>query len=269
MKTTTRWLIASVFLNAVLLALLPRAARLGRNLAPDESARPVAAIRSTPAPSVPVARTAPAPAVPPAPTPVPRPFHWSQVESTNYFTFVANLRAIGCPEQTIRDIVEADLKAVLLAAVSAVQGSTNQSTEAHAAGPVRGSASTHIKKMVSMIVNDSGRESSATAPRLSATPTADPAHEITGGVSRRIPDLSAVADTGQPRTTDPEPSIGLAEPTPVDRYRDLAALIRKHYGGPALMTLEKEAMARREDLLETALRHGLVRTESAQVPTAP
>ncbi|MGO9201472.1 MAG: RNA polymerase sigma factor [Limisphaerales bacterium] len=36
-------------------------------------------------------------------------FHWSQVESSDYRQYIANLRAIGCPEQTIRDIIIADL----------------------------------------------------------------------------------------------------------------------------------------------------------------
>jgi hypothetical protein len=36
-------------------------------------------------------------------------FNWSQVESTNYETYVANLRSIGCPQQTIRDILTADI----------------------------------------------------------------------------------------------------------------------------------------------------------------
>ena len=44
-----------------------------------------------------------------APAPV---FRWSQLESTNYRTYMANLRAIGCPEQTIRDIVTADVHAL-------------------------------------------------------------------------------------------------------------------------------------------------------------
>jgi RNA polymerase sigma factor (sigma-70 family) len=35
--------------------------------------------------------------------------HWSQIESTDYPRYIANLRAIGCPEQTIRDIILADL----------------------------------------------------------------------------------------------------------------------------------------------------------------
>jgi hypothetical protein len=32
-------------------------------------------------------------------------FTWDQVESTNYVTFIKNLHAVGCPEQTIRDII--------------------------------------------------------------------------------------------------------------------------------------------------------------------
>ncbi len=36
-------------------------------------------------------------------------FHWRQVESTNYEDYVSNLRAIGCPEKTLRDIVVAEV----------------------------------------------------------------------------------------------------------------------------------------------------------------
>jgi len=39
-------------------------------------------------------------------------FHWSEIESPDYATYVANLRAIGCPEQTIRDIIIADVNAL-------------------------------------------------------------------------------------------------------------------------------------------------------------
>jgi hypothetical protein len=42
-------------------------------------------------------------------------FHWSQIESTDYRTYVANLRSIGCPEQTIRDIIATDLHTVYAA----------------------------------------------------------------------------------------------------------------------------------------------------------
>lgn len=36
-------------------------------------------------------------------------FSWQEVESPDYPTYVANLRSIGCPEQTIRDIIIADV----------------------------------------------------------------------------------------------------------------------------------------------------------------
>ncbi|HET7625926.1 MAG TPA: hypothetical protein VFM25_11750, partial [Verrucomicrobiae bacterium] len=39
-------------------------------------------------------------------------FMWSQIESPDYPTFVANLRDIGCPEQTIRDIIIADVNSL-------------------------------------------------------------------------------------------------------------------------------------------------------------
>jgi len=36
-------------------------------------------------------------------------FSWREVESADYPTYIANLRDIGCPEQTIRDIIIADV----------------------------------------------------------------------------------------------------------------------------------------------------------------
>jgi hypothetical protein len=36
-------------------------------------------------------------------------FQWLQLESTDYRTYIANLRGIGCPERTIFEIVSADL----------------------------------------------------------------------------------------------------------------------------------------------------------------
>jgi hypothetical protein len=36
-------------------------------------------------------------------------FHWSQLESEDYRVYAANLRALGCPEATVRDIMSADV----------------------------------------------------------------------------------------------------------------------------------------------------------------
>lgn len=38
--------------------------------------------------------------------------HWSQVESDEYPRYIANLRAWGCPERLVRDIVRADIEAL-------------------------------------------------------------------------------------------------------------------------------------------------------------
>lgn len=51
------------------------------------------------------------PVPPPTSAPArPREFHWGEIESSDYPTYITNLRAIGAPEKTIRDIVLADLE---------------------------------------------------------------------------------------------------------------------------------------------------------------
>lgn len=52
--------------------------------------------------------------LPPPPAAVaatnPPPFHWSALESPDYAVYVANLRTVGCPERTLRDILLPDLE---------------------------------------------------------------------------------------------------------------------------------------------------------------
>jgi hypothetical protein len=54
-----------------------------------------------------------------APTIVPvakgEPFRWSQLEASDYKIYISNLRNVGCPEQTIRDIITADVDASVYA----------------------------------------------------------------------------------------------------------------------------------------------------------
>ena len=38
-----------------------------------------------------------------------RPLNWRALESTNYVQYIENLRAFGCPEETIRDIIITDI----------------------------------------------------------------------------------------------------------------------------------------------------------------
>ncbi len=68
--------------------------------------RPVRAAAAIPKPEP---ALVPAPATPsPAPTTTIR---WSEIASTNFFAYRDNLRAIGCPEKTVRDIVESEIAA--------------------------------------------------------------------------------------------------------------------------------------------------------------
>ncbi|HXR05780.1 MAG TPA: hypothetical protein VN765_00525 [Candidatus Acidoferrum sp.] len=56
-----------------------------------------------------VAARAVAPPVPPVVIYRTNQFRWSQLESTDYRQYIANLRAVGCPEATVRDIVITDV----------------------------------------------------------------------------------------------------------------------------------------------------------------
>ncbi len=53
-------------------------------------------------------------------------FDWRRVESSDYRQYIANLRAVGCPEETIRDIIVADVKKLFTARAKAERGTTNQ-----------------------------------------------------------------------------------------------------------------------------------------------
>jgi hypothetical protein len=46
------------------------------------------------------------------PVKVPEAFDWRKVESEDYRQYIANLRTVGCPEQTVRDIIIADVNAL-------------------------------------------------------------------------------------------------------------------------------------------------------------
>lgn len=43
------------------------------------------------------------------PAPAPEPLDWQRIESTDYRQFIANLRSIKCPEETVRDLISAEL----------------------------------------------------------------------------------------------------------------------------------------------------------------
>ena len=53
-------------------------------------------------------------------------FDWRRVESADYRQYIANLRASGCPEKTIRDIIAADVNEMFRARAKGQAASTNR-----------------------------------------------------------------------------------------------------------------------------------------------
>ena len=52
-------------------------------------------------------------------------FDWAQLESADYHDYIANLRAIGCPELTVRDIIIADVNDLFTPRVKALVDEVN------------------------------------------------------------------------------------------------------------------------------------------------
>ena len=61
-----------------------------------------------------------------APTAGTNTFDWHRVESPDYRQYIANLRAIGCPEKTIRDIITADVNEMFRERAKGQSSSTNR-----------------------------------------------------------------------------------------------------------------------------------------------
>ena len=123
MRTTLK---ISICVNCALLGCLAflllngRPARHGAQAPAEAENPPLVAEAVMPAPGVsPIAEV--------------QPFHWSQIESADYRTYVANLRGIGCPEQTIRDLVKADVDSLY---ASRRQPLENKLTTGDAAGRI-------------------------------------------------------------------------------------------------------------------------------------
>jgi len=100
-----RWLILSVALNALLAALVVWAM-----LGPHGGKAAPSAARQLTNRTLRVRKVVKESE--PATLEVPAPFHWSEVESTDYRVYMANLRAIECPARTIREIIVADVDGI-------------------------------------------------------------------------------------------------------------------------------------------------------------
>jgi hypothetical protein len=112
----TRWiLIVSAFLNAGLLAALVVTRRPA-----EPAAKPSTEPARTPT------RTVTKPATPAAaqdPTLLVKPLDWTAIESEDYRQYIANMRAAKVPEETIRDIIIADVNKLYAQKIAALRPS--------------------------------------------------------------------------------------------------------------------------------------------------
>ncbi len=86
-----------------------------------QTALPVAAVAAGPATNTPVKGALDPRAEAPVEVVTNR-FQWAQLESEDYHEYIARLRAVGCPEATIRDIIIADLDKLLAPEIRALYG---------------------------------------------------------------------------------------------------------------------------------------------------
>jgi hypothetical protein len=103
-------LLASVLLNAGLAAAFFMA-RPAQKPAPAAAATPTPA-KAAPAPEGRATRIVES---------VTNDFKWAMLESEDYKEYIVRLRAIGCPEQTIRDIIIADVNSLYGARIAALR----------------------------------------------------------------------------------------------------------------------------------------------------
>lgn len=110
-------LLLSLVINVALGAVLLR---------PKPAEPPGALAKPEPAPAAPAAPTAPTAktrtVTQVVTNTVGQKFDWNAVESDDYKKYIANLRSIGCPEETIRDIIKADVNKLYEAKRKALAG---------------------------------------------------------------------------------------------------------------------------------------------------
>ncbi len=101
---TKPFLAASLLLNAALAAAL--ILRTGRETEPAASAISGSPVTNASASAMGPARRVPGPTMT---NTIVRTFNWEAVESVDYRQYIDNLRSVGCPDETIRDIILADV----------------------------------------------------------------------------------------------------------------------------------------------------------------
>lgn len=129
-------LVLSIALNLVLGMYLVKQLQDDKDTPPmvgDGAMTAADPVESEPAEPVQAGPVTPPPVVSP-----PRTFNWEVVESPDYQEYIANLRAIGCPEDTIRDIIIADVNKLYAAKKRELRGEPKRFEFWKAGSPLMG-----------------------------------------------------------------------------------------------------------------------------------
>ncbi|MBI1839689.1 MAG: hypothetical protein HYR88_02415 [Verrucomicrobia bacterium] len=234
--------------------------------APAEFSQPATTTRegspAAPASTALVPPTVASEIFPGAPHPGPAAFSWAQLESTNYADYIKNLRAIQCPEETIRDIVSADLRATLER--QRRLRSPGAAASAHLPTPAE-----EAERFTAQLLGQRATFAGRPAPGVPGTPMLSPAGGTILGrgafpaevLSPSAPEASLAQTRGEGvRTSDVEIPRDEDEPPTRDRRAAIADLVRSRYGVEALLSWQREAIKEGSSL------EGLLQARNIWIP---
>ncbi len=145
-------------------------------------------------------------------------FRWSQLEAGDYPTYMRNLRAVGCPEETIRDIITADIDSQYaeLRSNPGAAGSDPQEDHSFVASSPPGSPLRREPAGSQTLADKQGAANSAVAPAAQPRPALK-VQELDRQQANLRASLfpPAVLSAPQPQPTVPlGATSGAAAPTP-------------------------------------------------------
>lgn len=154
------------------------------------------------------------------------PFHWSELDAPDFPTYIARLRAIGCPEATIRDIVKGELDKAYEEKKQAAhqsersrfhseRGSSTTGALSNADGSLASAAHDEQRKEQELAAllgvpsspGSATQESLATAATPLTSPSVPPLQENPSSVTMR-----RIATPSLPLVYTADPAVGLSQP---------------------------------------------------------
>lgn len=151
----------------------------------------------------------------PASIPKLSPLDWKQIDSPDFLTFIANLRAAGCPEATIRDIITGELTEIYAEQEQQTPAAATQPTNHTTPSPAPARTAAQIQaerdRAIAALLHPAPDESS---PQTTAAIIFADAPDAGGAVSPATT-TAAVVETIPPRARGPTyPAVAMHNTVP-------------------------------------------------------